>query len=73
MDVVPHIHLGPVGEREDADAFAGMDAGVIEVPQLGALVLGIPLTGTVAKGVDALLGAGLFFSRRAPPKAASKL
>src|ERR1035437_8177832 len=36
-----------------------MDACVVEVPQLGALVLRIPLPGAVAERVDALLGAGL--------------
>ena len=61
QDVVPDVELGPVGEREDADAFAGGDAGVVEVPELGALVLGVPLAGLVAEGEDALLGAGFFF------------
>ncbi len=61
MDVVPDVELGPVGEREDADAFAGVDAGVVEVPELGALVLGVPLAGSVAEGEDAFLGAGFFF------------
>ena len=58
---MPDVELGPVGEREDADAFAGGDAGVVEVPELGALVLGVPLAGLVAEGEDALLGAGFFF------------
>ena len=61
MDVVPDVELGPVGEREDADAFAGIDAAVEEVPELGALVLGVPLAGVVAEGKDALLGARFFF------------
>ncbi len=61
VDVLPDVHLGPVGKREDADAFAGVDARVVEVPKLGALVLGIPLAGTIAEGVDAFLGAGFFF------------
>ena len=61
MDVVPDVEFGPVGEREDADAFAGRDAAVVEVPEFGALVLGVPLAGAVAEGEDALLGAGFFF------------
>ena len=61
MDVVPDVELGPVGEREDADALAGADAAVEEDPQLGALVLRIPLAGAIAEGEDALLGAGFFF------------
>ena len=37
-----------------------VDAPVVERPQLGALVLGVPLAEVVAVGVDALLGARLF-------------
>ena len=61
VNVLPNVHLRPVGERKDANAFAGMNAGVVEIPQLGALVLRIPLTGRVAEGIDALLGARFFF------------
>ena len=39
----------------------GFDAAVEEVPQLGALILGIPLAAGVAEGEDALLGARFFF------------
>jgi hypothetical protein len=35
-----------------------LEAGVVEAPELGALVLGVPLTEVVAVGEDALLGAG---------------
>ena len=73
VDVLPYVHLRPVGERKNANAFAGMNAGVVEIPQLGALVLRIPLAGRIAERVDALLGADFSSSRRAPPKAASKL
>ena len=38
---------------------AGVDAAVVEAPQLGALHLRVPLAELVAVGVDALLGAGL--------------
>ena len=38
----------------------GMHAGVVQIPQLGALVLRIPLAEFVAEGEDALLGARLF-------------
>jgi hypothetical protein len=58
---VPDVQLRPIGEREDANAFARTDAAVEQAPQLGALVLWIPLPGTVAKGEDALLGARLLF------------
>jgi hypothetical protein len=39
-DVLPHVELGPVREREDAHVLAAADAPVVEVPQLGALGLG---------------------------------
>ena len=39
VDVFPDVEFGPVGEGEDADVLAGVDAGVVEVPQFGALVL----------------------------------
>src|SRR6478735_2984842 len=59
LDVAPDVDLGPVADREDADVLAGTVPGVEEVPQLGALVLRVPLTELVAEADDALLGAGL--------------
>src|SRR3546814_3103257 len=41
-DVLPDVELGPVRDREDADALALRLAGVVEVPQFGALFLRIP-------------------------------
>ena len=35
-------------------------AGIVDVPQLGALVLGVPLVELVAEGEDAFLGTALF-------------
>ena len=58
-DVVPDVELGPVGQREDPHVLAAVDLAVVERPQLGALVLRVPLAELVAVGVDALLGAGL--------------
>ena len=58
-DVVPDVELGPVRQREDPHVLALVDAAVVEAPQLGALVLRVPLAELVAVGVDALLGAGL--------------
>ena len=43
VDVLPDVDLGPVRQRKDADALAGPDAAVQQVPQLGPLVLRIPL------------------------------
>jgi len=60
LDVFPDIHLGPVGEREGAHVFAGIDARVVEVPDLGTLVLRIPLAKRIPKAEEPFLGAGLF-------------
>ena len=56
--VLPHVQLGPVGERKDADALAGLDEAVVQVPQLGPLALGVPLAEVVAERENALLGPG---------------
>ena len=58
-DVLPDVELGPVRQREDPDALARVDPAVVEVPQLGALVLRVPLAELVAEGEDPLLGPGL--------------
>ena len=65
-DVEPHVQLGPVADREGAEVLARADAGVEQRPQLGALPW-LPLAEAVAVAEDALLGAGLLSSRRAPP------
>ena len=67
VDVLPDVELGPVRERKHAHALARVDAGVEQIPQLGPLVLGVPLAEAVAEGEDALLGAGLLLvAARAP-------
>jgi hypothetical protein len=48
QDVLPHVHLRPVADREGAEVFARTLAAVVDVPQLGALVLGVPLAEFVA-------------------------
>ena len=60
-DVLPHIELGPVREREHPYVLARADAPVVEVPELRALGLGIPLAEVVAKREHPLLGAGALF------------
>ena len=72
-DVLPHVELGPVREREHAHVLAAADAAVVEGPQLGPLGLGVPLAGVVAeREACAPWPAARSSSRRAPPKAASK-
>src|SRR5690606_4338612 len=58
-DVEPDVELGPVRDREAADALPLVDLRVVVAPQLGALALRVPLLEAIAEGVDALLGAGL--------------
>src|SRR3954468_18247221 len=57
-DVLPHVELRPVAQREHADVLAAADAGVVEVPQLRALALGVPAAEVVAEREHALLGPG---------------
>ena len=59
-DVVPDVQFRPVTEREDAEVFARGHFAAVEVPQLGALVLRVPLAELVAVGEKTFLGAGLF-------------
>src|SRR5690606_21943579 len=64
--VEPDVELGPVRKRKDADALPLVDATVVQVPKLRALVLRIPLPVAITKGINALLGpAPLFVTPRA--------
>src|SRR5581483_8408909 len=54
-DVLPHVELGPVRDREHADVLALANARVVEVPELGALRARVPLPEVVAEAEDALL------------------
>src|SRR5262249_5307843 len=56
VDVLPDVELGPVREREHPDRLARVDARVVEVPELGPLVLRIPLAELIAKREEPLLG-----------------
>src|SRR5204862_4299158 len=60
LDVLPDVELGPVRDREHAHVLALVHAPVVEVPELGPLVLRVPLAELVAKGKNPLLGARLF-------------
>ena len=65
-DVLPDVELGPVRDREDPDVLAGMVAAVVQAPQLGPLVLRVPLAELVAEGEDPLLGPGLLLVAAGP-------
>ena len=66
VDVLPDVQLGPVRQREHADALALVDLAVVEVPQLRPLVLRVPLVEAVAERVDALLRARLLLVAPGP-------
>ena len=55
-DILPDVEFGPVGQREDPDAFALADIGIVDVPQFRTLVFRIPAMFGRAEGEDALLG-----------------
>jgi hypothetical protein len=57
VDVLPDVELGPVRQREDADALVLVDAAVVDIPQLRALIARVPAVVAIAKRVDSLLGA----------------
>ncbi len=56
FDVLPHVELGPVRQREGPHALAGVHLALVDLPQFRALLAGIPLAEGVAKGENALLG-----------------
>ena len=66
MDVLPDVELGPIGDREDADALPLLDLRVVEVPELGPLVLRIPAVVFVPEGKHPLLGPRLLLVAAGP-------
>src|SRR4051794_25880622 len=60
MDVLPYVELSPIRKREHTNRFAFIDARVINVPQLGTLILRIPLPEAVTERIDTLFGPRLF-------------
>ncbi len=58
-DVLPDVELGPVRDREHPHVLALAMPAVEDVPQLGPLVLRVPLAVLVAEREDPLLGPGL--------------
>src|SRR3954471_17598795 len=68
-DVLPHVELGPVAQREDAHVLAAADAPVVDAPQLRALAARVPRAEVVAEREDPLLGPGaLLVAARAPER-----
>src|SRR6056297_989761 len=60
-DVLPHVKLGPVGYGKYPEVLAHLFLAVEDVPQLGALVLRVPLAKAVSEAEKTFLGTGLLF------------
>src|ERR1700722_1518868 len=67
-DVLPDVELGPVGEGEGRQVFAGPHGALVELPEFGSLALRVPLTEGVAKREHPLLGPGLVLVSPGPAK-----
>ena len=65
-DVLPDVELGEVREREGAEVLAGPHAALVELPQLGPLALGVPLTEGVAERQHPFLGPRLVLVAAGP-------
>ena len=65
-DVLPDVELGEVREREGAQVLARPHAALVELPQFGALALGVPLAEGVAEREHPLLGPGLVLVAAGP-------
>src|SRR5579859_3719872 len=59
MDVLPDVQLGPVRDGEHPDALTLGLLGIVETPELGALILRVPAVIGRAEREDTLLGAAL--------------
>ena len=59
-DILPYIHLGPVGDREHTEVLAHVLSAVEDVPELRALVLRVPLSEFVTMTEEAFLGTSFF-------------
>ncbi len=49
VDIEPNVELRPIGNREHANAFPFVEAGVENIPQLGPLVFWVPLAQPIAE------------------------
>src|SRR5207245_1720631 len=61
IDVLPDVQLGPVRDREHAQAFALALARVVQTPEFGALQLRVPAMLFRTDREDALFRARFFF------------
>ena len=61
QDILPDIHLGPVGDGEDTEVLAHGLTTIEDIPQLGTLILGIPLSELIAMTEETLFSARFLF------------
>ena len=60
-DILPHIHLCPVADRENPEMFPHPFFSVEHVPEFRTLVLWVPLPEFITMGKEPLFGPGLLF------------
>src|SRR5580704_17431942 len=60
MDVLPHVHLRPVGKRKTPDALPRVQPARKKIPKFGALILRVPLAERIAERENAFLSPGFF-------------
>ena len=66
VDVLPNIQLSPVGDGEDPHAFTFVNPGIVDVPEFGTLIFGIPTVMFVTEREDPLFGPALLFVPSGP-------
>ena len=60
LHIHPDVHFREVGERENTKIFSWLFTTIEKVPQLGALVFGIPFAEVIAVGEEAFFRARFF-------------
>ena len=59
-NVLPNIHLGPVGNGEDSEMFPNVFETVEEIPEFRALVARVPLAKFISKTKEAFFCPSFF-------------
>ena len=54
-DVLPDVQFRPVAQGKDAHVFADVEPGIVEVPDLGPLIIRVPLAECIAEAEESLL------------------
>src|SRR5690606_5399785 len=69
LDVLPHVELGPVADREHPQRLARAPPRVVDRPELGTLPLRVPLVLRRPNREDPLLGTRLLLVAAGPAEA----